>query len=66
MTVFYFNTFSNVIYSCDTKLNFQHHYSNLSHDPSEIYYADLLLKKHFSLLSVMFCGKPDMFFSRIF
>ncbi len=32
--------YSNVIYSCDAKLNFQHHYSSLqspvSHDPSEI------------------------------
>ncbi len=25
----YFNIFLNVIYSCDAKLNFQHHYSSL-------------------------------------
>uniref|UniRef100_A0A672LQ57 Anoctamin n=1 Tax=Sinocyclocheilus grahami TaxID=75366 RepID=A0A672LQ57_SINGR len=27
ITVFYLNVFSNVIYSCDVKLNFQHHYA---------------------------------------
>ncbi len=37
-TGFYLNIFQNVIYSCDAKLNFQHHYSSLqSHDPSEIF-----------------------------
>ncbi len=33
----YFNIISNITYSCDSKLNFEHHYSSLlSHDPSEI------------------------------
>ncbi len=40
ITVFYFNIFKSVIYSCDAKLNFQHFQSLLqslvSHDPSEI------------------------------
>ncbi len=27
--VFYFNIFTNIIYSCDTALNFQHHNSSL-------------------------------------
>ncbi len=31
--LFYLNIFSNLIYFCDSKLNFQHHYSS---DPSEI------------------------------
>ncbi len=26
---FYLNIFQNVIYACDAKLNFQHHYSSL-------------------------------------
>ncbi len=38
MTVFYLNIFSNAIYSCHAKPNFQHHYeqSSVSHDPAEI------------------------------
>ncbi len=40
ITVFLFNIFKSVIYSCDAKLNFQHFQSLLqslvSHDPSEI------------------------------
>ncbi len=37
-TVFYFNIFLNIIYSCDAKLNFQQSLlqSSASHDPSEI------------------------------
>ncbi len=37
ITVFYFNIFSNVNFSCEAKLKFQHHYSSpVSHDLSEI------------------------------
>ncbi len=38
MTVFYFNVFYNVIYSCEAKLNFQQPLlqSSVSNDPSEI------------------------------
>ncbi len=28
-TIFFLNIFLNIIYSCDAKLNFQHHYSSL-------------------------------------
>ncbi len=45
-TVFYFNIFWNVIYSCDGKAG----NISVSHDPSEIQYANLVLKKHFALL----------------
>ncbi len=48
--------FEKVIYSCDAKLNFQHHFS--SHQchlilQKSFEYSDLLLKKHFLILSML-------------
>ncbi len=46
----------NVIYSCDTMLNYQHHYSSLQCHmilQKSFKYADLLLKKHLWLLSML-------------
>ncbi len=46
----------NVIYSCDTMLNYQHHYSSLKCHmilQKSFKYADLLLKKHLWLLSML-------------
>ncbi len=37
--VFYFNIFLNIIYSCEVKLNFQHHYFSLQ--------CHMLLQKSF-------------------
>ncbi len=47
--------FSNGIYSCDGELNFQHHYSLRCHmiHQKSFYYADLMLKKHLLLLSML-------------
>jgi len=48
ITFFYFNTFSNVIYSCDGKAEFS---SAIDHSRTV-----LELKKYFLLLSYYFCG----------
>ncbi len=41
----YFNILNNIIYFCDAKLNFQHHYSSIQCLvilPKSVEYADLL------------------------
>ncbi len=65
------NIFENVIYSCDAKLNFQHHYSlqsSVSHDPSEIIL--ICCSRHIShyylcCVASYLCGNHNTFF-RIF
>ncbi len=55
ITIFYLNIILNAIYSCDAKLNFQHHYSSLQCHmilQKSFQYADLQLKKHLLLLSM--------------
>ncbi len=47
---------SNVIYSCDAKLNVQYHYSSLQYHvilQKSFLNADLLLEKHFLLLLML-------------
>ncbi len=49
----YFNILNNIIYFCDAKLNFQHHYSSiqcLMILPKSVEYADLLILETFVLL----------------
>ncbi len=54
----YFNILNNIIYFCDAKLNFQHHYSSiqcLMILPKSVEYADLLsILETFVLLIFLF------------
>ncbi len=51
-----------------SKLNCHHHFSSVSHDPSEIKYTDLMLKKHVWLISMSktvllnICGNCNTFY----